>query len=593
MNHVEEIKNNLDIVEIISNYIDLNKSGSNFKARCPFHNEKTASFMVSREKQIFHCFGCDKGGDVISFIQEYEGVSFKEALKILAEKANIVLPEYSGERKENYSRIYEINKLATEFYQKKILENKVTSKKVLEYLANRKISKESINKWQLGLSGENWDELYNFLINKKYNKEEILKAGLILKKRDGSGYLDRFRKRLMFPIFDTQGRIVAFTSRTLSGIAYNEEDIGGKYINSPQTVVFDKSKILYGWHLSKDAIRKKKYVIVVEGNMDVIAASQTKANNAIAVSGTSLTIDQIKLIKRYTDNIIFAFDGDNAGSRAVFRGISLGWQEEMNLKVLLLPKGKDPADVIRGNDNNWYNALKKSIPVMDYYFQRILSGVDLSRSDHKKIAVQKILPIIKFLKNNIEQIHYLKILSNKLDIPLNILEKDLNEAESFLDNKKHNNSIYNNKKNKINRSIVEKILSIAFYKKDFLEILIADIKLNMIMDPWRGLYEKVIIYYTKHQDLDNFIDKEELSEEEKKIWIELSLLGEKDNANINIDELKKNWILLIKKLKTDYFNNKREELIQKLKQSELSNNIEIQDKLVHKINLINNKIQKL
>ncbi len=593
MNHVEEIKNNLDIVEIISNYIDLNKSGSNFKARCPFHNEKTASFMVSREKQIFHCFGCDKGGDVISFIQEYEGVSFKEALKILAEKANIVLPEYSGERKENYSRIYEINKLATEFYQKKILENKVTSKKVLEYLANRKISKESINKWQLGLSGENWDELYNFLINKKYNKEEILKAGLILKKRDGSGYLDRFRKRLMFPIFDTQGRIVAFTSRTLSGIAYNEEDIGGKYINSPQTVVFDKSKILYGWHLSKDAIRKKKYVIVVEGNMDVIAASQTKANNAIAVSGTSLTIDQIKLIKRYTDNIIFAFDGDNAGSRAVFRGISLGWQEEMNLKVLLLPKGKDPADVIRGNDNNWYNALKKSIPVMDYYFQRILSGVDLSRSDHKKIAVQKILPIIKFLKNNIEQIHYLKILSNKLDIPLNILEKDLNEAESFLDNKKHNNSIYNNKKNKINRSIVEKILSIAFYKKDFLEILIADIKLNMIMDPWRGLYEKVIIYYTKHQDLDNFIDKEELSEEEKKIWIELSLLGEKDNANLNIDELKKNWILLIKKLKTDYFNNKREELIQKLKQSELSNNIEIQDKLVHKINLINNKIQKL
>ena len=593
MNHVEEIKNNLDIVEIISNYIDLNKSGSNFKARCPFHNEKTASFMVSREKQIFHCFGCDKGGDVISFIQEYEGVSFKEALKILAEKANIVLPEYSGERKENYSRIYEINKLATEFYQKKILENKVTSKKVLEYLANRKISKESINKWQLGLSGENWDELYNFLINKKYNKEEILKAGLILKKRDGSGYLDRFRKRLMFPIFDTQGRIVAFTSRTLSGIAYNEEDIGGKYINSPQTVVFDKSKILYGWHLSKDAIRKKKYVIVVEGNMDVIAASQTKANNAIAVSGTSLTIDQIKLIKRYTDNIIFAFDGDNAGSRAVFRGISLGWQEEMNLKVLLLPKGKDPADVIRGNDNNWYNALKKSIPVMDYYFQRILSGVDLSRSDHKKIAVQKILPIIKFLKNNIEQIHYLKILSNKLDIPLNILEKDLNEAESFLDNKKHNNSIYNNKKNKINRSIVEKILSIAFYKKDFLEILIVDIKLNMIMDPWKGLYEKVIIYYTKHQDLDNFIDKEELSEEEKKIWIELSLLGEKDNANINIDELKKNWILLIKKLKTDYFNNKREELIQKLKQSELSNNIEIQDKLVHKINLINNKIQKL
>ena len=593
MNQVEEIKNNLDITEVISNYIDLKQLGSNFKARCPFHNEKTASFMVSKEKQIWHCFGCDKGGDIISFLQEYEGISFREALTILAEKANIALPEYSGQKKEDYKRMYEINKLTSEFYEKKLKENNKVVKKVKEYLTNRKITEESIEKWQLGLSGESWDELYNYLKNKEYEEEEILKAGLILKKRDGQGYVDRFRKRLMFPLRDTQGRTVAFTSRTLVNIAYQEEEFGGKYINSPQTVIYDKSKILYGWSLAKDALRQKKYIIIVEGNMDAIAASQTKANNVLAVSGTALTKEQIKLIKRYTDNIIFAFDGDNAGSRAVLRGISLGWQEEMNLKVLILPAGKDPADIIKENEDNWYRLLKDSLPVMDYYFQRILAGVDLERADHKKIAVQKLLPIIKFLKNNIEQVHYLKILEKKLDIPLHILEKDLEKSKSFLENKQHNNSLYYEQKKRVRRSLIEKILSIAFYKKEFLEKLIADIELEMIIEPWKTLYEKIIIYYTKYQNLDNFIEQAELNEEERKIWIELSLLGEKDNFDINDKELQHNWELLVKRLKRDYLNKERDKLIQELKQAEISQEKELEDKLVHKINLINNRIQKV
>ena len=593
MNQIEEIKNNLDITEVISNYIDLKQLGSNFKARCPFHNEKTASFMVSKEKQIWHCFGCDKGGDIISFLQEYEGISFREALTILAEKANIALPEYSGQKKEDYKRMYEINKLTSEFYEKKLKENNKVVKKVKEYLTNRKITEESIEKWQLGLSGESWDELYNYLKNKEYEEEEILKAGLILKKRDGQGYVDRFRKRLMFPLRDTQGRTVAFTSRTLVNIAYQEEEFGGKYINSPQTVIYDKSKILYGWSLAKDALRQKKYIIIVEGNMDAIAASQTKANNVLAVSGTALTKEQIKLIKRYTDNIIFAFDGDNAGSRAVLRGISLGWQEEMNLKVLILPAGKDPADIIKENEDNWYRLLKDSLPVMDYYFQRILAGVDLERADHKKIAVQKLLPIIKFLKNNIEQVHYLKILEKKLDIPLHILEKDLEKSKSFLENKQHNNSLYYEQKKRVRRSLIEKILSIAFYKKEFLEKLIADIELEMIIEPWKTLYEKIIIYYTKYQNLDNFIEQAELNEEERKIWIELSLLGEKDNFDINDKELQHNWELLVKRLKRDYLNKERDKLIQELKQAEISQEKELEDKLVHKINLINNRIQKV
>ncbi len=593
MSHIEEIKNSLDITEVISNYIDIQQVGGNFKARCPFHNEKTASFMVSKEKQIYHCFGCDKGGDIISFIQEYEGLNFNEALKILADKAGISLPEYKGQKKEDYSRVYEINKLATEFYKNKLKENNEVVKKVKEYLNNRKIKEESISKWELGLAGESWDSLYNYLKNKEYKEEEILKAGLILKKRDGQGYIDRFRKRLMFPIKDAQGRTVGFTSRTLAKIAYNEETFGGKYINSPQTVIYDKSKILYGWSLAKDIIRQKKYIIIVEGNMDAIAISQTKANNVVAVSGTALTKEQIKLIKRYTNNVIFAFDGDNAGSRAVFRGISLGWEEEMNLKILILPNGKDPADIIKENEDNWYNLLKNSLPVMDYYLQRILAGIDINRADHKKIAVEKLLPIIKFLKSNIEQIHYLKILADKLNIPLHILEKDLEGTKSFLDDKQNNNSIYNEQRKEIVRSLIEKILSMAFFKKELLEKLIDDIDLEMMIEPWKTLYEKIIIYYTKHQNLDNFIDQADLNEAERKAWIELSLLGEKDNLDTDNKDLYYNWELLINKLKKDYYNKERDMLIQELKQAEISKDKELEDKVVHKINLINSKIQKI
>jgi len=244
-------------------------------------------------------------------------------------------------------------------------------KKTLKYLDKRHVKHGSIINWELGLSPESWDGLLKYLVTEGYKEDDIFTAGLIVKKKDGSGYVDRFRKRLMFPLFDTQGRVVAFTSRSLSGIVYDEEEFGGKYVNSPQTPVYDKSKMLYGWHFAKDTIRQKKYLIVVEGNMDVVAAHQTSAKNTVAVSGTALTAEHIKLIKRYANNVILAFDGDAAGSRASFRSIALCWKEDMNVKILVLPKGKDPADIIKSNPDEWLQFIKDSIPVMDYYFKRI------------------------------------------------------------------------------------------------------------------------------------------------------------------------------------------------------------------------------
>lgn len=596
MNPVEEIKNRLDIIEVISNYITLNQVGTNFRARCPFHNEKTPSFMVSKEKQIWHCFGCDKGGDSISFVQEYEGVEFAEALKILAAKAGIPLSDYRSQVKVDYSYLYEINKLAVEFYQNKLNDESETSKKVLEYLANRNISQASIQTWQLGLSSVEWDELYKYLVNKGFQDEQIFQAGLIVKKKDGSGYVDRFRKRLMFPIYDSQGRAVAFTSRILTGIAYDDEEYGGKYVNSPQTVVYDKSKILYGWHLAKDAIRQKKYLIIVEGNLDAIATHQAGTLNTVAVSGTALTNDHLKLIKRYTNNVILAFDGDQAGSRASFRSVVLGWKSEMNLKILLLPQDKDPADIVKEDAKQWINLVKKSIPVMDYYFHRIVAGVDLSRADHKKIAIEKLLPIIKFLKSKIEQVHYLQLLSTKLQIPLELLQQDLEATKSFLDNqpapafkvgqsvKEHKDSIL---------LLTEQLLSIGLYKENYLEKIISEIEPEAVDEALQSLYRKVIIYYTKHQNLTNFKDYSELDNSEQSDWIRLSLLGEKDYSGFSDKDLNKDFNTLIHRLKHHHLNIERQGLIQELRQAEVSNDNVKQDILIHKINIINKEINKL
>ncbi|OGY94058.1 MAG: DNA primase [Candidatus Komeilibacteria bacterium RIFOXYC1_FULL_37_11] len=592
MNPVEEIKSKLDIVDIISSYINLQSANGNFKAVCPFHNEKTPSFMVSREKQIWHCFGCDKGGDVIGFVQEYEGIDFKEALRILAEKANVPLVNFQSAVKEDNSRLYQINEKASDFFCSILETDSEASRKTLGYLQGRQIKDSSIKEWRLGLSSESWDGLLKHLTTTGYREEDIFKAGLIVKKKDGSGYVDRFRKRLMFPLADTQGRIVAFTSRSLAGIIYNEEEQGGKYVNSPQTAIYDKSKTLYGWHLAKETMRKKKYLIVVEGNMDTIAVHQTSAKNTVAVSGTALTLDHIKLIKRYVNNVILSFDGDAAGSRASFRSIALCWQEDMNVKILVLPKGKDPADVVKDNPDEWLQLIKNSMPVMDYYFKRIFQAIDISRADHKKVAVQKLLPVIKYI-NKIEQSHYLKKLSEKLSVPLHILEQGLEDIDPFL--AKQDEVIQKNVQDKKNSLslLSEKILIITFFKNQYLEKMITELDPEMISEALQGLYKKVIVYYTKHQNLEKFGDFEELSPTEKEDWIRLVMSGAVYYENFKETDIANDFQNFVSRIKREYLENKRNILIGQLRQAELSDDHLKQDDLSHQINLINKEVYKL
>jgi len=311
-NNVEEIKSRLNIVDIVGEYVRLTKAGSHWKGLCPFHNEKSPSFMVNEEKQIFHCFGCAKGGDVFSFVQEIESMEFREVLKILAEKAGVQLEEYKGGQvTDNKKRILEALELATKFYETQLWKG-VGKEGIMQYLHTRGLSDESIQNFRLGYAPNGWDNISKFLLDRGYNLSEIEKTGLLVKKENGSGYYDRFRDRIMFPITDVMGNVIGYSARVAPG----GDESQAKYVNTPETLVYHKGKALYGLSYAKSEIKKKNYVLLVEGNMDVIASAQAGIINTVAVSGTALTGDQITMLKRYTENIAMLFDMDSAGQLA-------------------------------------------------------------------------------------------------------------------------------------------------------------------------------------------------------------------------------------------------------------------------------------
>ena len=300
---VDEIKSKVDIVEIIQEYIQLKPAGANWKAPCPFHNEKTPSFMVSRDKQIFHCFGCGEGGDIFTFVQKIENIDFPEALKILAEKAGVKLKKIDPTLVSQKTKLMDICHLAAEFFHKALTSSK-EGQISRDYIAKRKLSPQTLADFKIGYAPDSWDLLLNLLRKKGYKDNDIFLAGLVVKNDRGQLY-DRFRQRLMFPIFDQHGNIVGFTGRILDA---SKENQGGKYVNTPQTLIYNKSLIAYGLDKAKSEIKKQDLVVVVEGNMDVIASHQAGIKNVIASSGTALTLEQLKILQRYSNNLALAFD---------------------------------------------------------------------------------------------------------------------------------------------------------------------------------------------------------------------------------------------------------------------------------------------
>lgn len=420
---VDKIKERLNIVDLLSSYIKLEKAGKNMKARCPFHNEKTPSFFISPDRDSYYCFGCGAKGDIFTFVQEFEGLDFFGALKLLAERTGVELARENPEQRNEKETIFNVLEAAAQFFES----NLPKSSSALKYLEKRGLTEKTIKDWRIGFVGipsaDGWHALYEYLSNRKFTDNEIEQAGLI--KRTDKGYYDRFRGRIIFPIRDSAGRVVGFTGRILP-----EADDGktAKYLNSPETAVFNKSRILYGFDLAKLAIKKFDYSVIVEGQMDIIMSHQFGFNNVVATSGTALTPEHLTLLRRISNKVIMAFDADKAGVSAATKAWQLALSLGMEVKIAEFKDGKDPADVLLKNKEDFKEALRGSMHIIDFHLSKILT----ENLDERKMGAavrERILPFLALIESSIEKSFFVKKISEKTKIDEKAIWEDLKKVK--------------------------------------------------------------------------------------------------------------------------------------------------------------------
>jgi DNA primase len=421
----DEIKARLNIVDVIGGYVRLEKSGIHWKACCPFHQERTPSFMVNEEKNMWHCFGCGKGGDVFAFIMEIEGLEFREALGMLAERAGVELPQYRGDRhdKEAKDRTLEVLELATKFYEAQ-LQGKPGASSIMPYLSGRGLSEESIRTFRLGYAPDGWRHLHDFLIGRGFRPEEMEQAGLVIRKEGSSGYYDRFRDRIIFPIFDIIGRVIGYSARVAPG----GDESQAKYINTPETPVYHKSRALYGLYLAKQAMKQEGATIIVEGNVDVIAMHQAGLKNTVAVSGTALTVEQLSIMKRYGNEVKLFFDMDGAGQKAARRSAELALEQEMTVSIVALTSGKDAADIGKDDPEQLRASVAHTVSAPEYFLNRLLLKYDRTTSDGKRHITEEYAEFLRAVKNPIERAHWVKRLAQDIDMDEKVVVSAVNAA---------------------------------------------------------------------------------------------------------------------------------------------------------------------
>ena len=448
-NVLEDILSRVDIVEVISSCIPLKRAGRNFKTTCPFHHEKTPSFMVSADKQIYHCFGCGESGNAFKFLMSYERLDFPEAVEVLAKKAGVVLPQIRNEDTKSVNlstQLYKINELAANFYENSL--NSPQGDQAKQYLLKRGISEETIKLCKLGFACDKWDSLLTYLRAKNVPISLIEKAGLILPK-DNGGYYDRFRNRVIFPIMDIKSRVLGFGARVLDNSL-------PKYINSPETPVYTKGKNLYGLNLSKESIREKDSVVIVEGQLDFITPFSKGLKNIVASQGTALTVEQIRLLKRYAHDVVMLYDGDQAGQIATLRSLDLLIEEELDARVVNLPSGLDPDSFIRKlGIEAFAERVQKASSIFDYKLAVLKSRFNPAVIENKAKISAGMLETIGKYKNEVVKSEYIKKLSQDLKIDEAAL---LKESKKTGGDKAHNNPEQVTPKKILNINPTEKLL---------------------------------------------------------------------------------------------------------------------------------------
>lgn len=456
-NILEDILSRVDIVELIAGYIPLKRAGRNFKTNCPFHHEKTPSFMVSPDRQIYHCFGCGESGNAFKFLMRYERMEFPEAVETLAKKAGVVLPQTTNNGHQAASistQIYKINELAASFYENNLNSREgVTAR---DYLLKRGITQKSVKLFKLGFAPDRRDTLINHLRAKNIPLGLLEKAGLILAKQ-GGGYYDRFRNRIIFAIFDIKSRIVGFGARALP----SSQDSGGnaslaKYVNSPETSVYVKGKNLYGLNFAKDSIRQNDYAVVVEGYLDCIIPYQEGLQNVAASQGTAFTEEQARLLKRYTANVMVVYDGDKAGEIAALRALDIFIEEGISVKVVSLPGGFDPDSFVRKNGiDKFREKVEAAEDLFDYKLKVLKSRYDIKKIEDKaKVASQMLVTVNKF-RHAVLKSEYIKRLAEELSVKEDALLEELNK---FKDSRVSHHSEKTPARKPININPTEKLL---------------------------------------------------------------------------------------------------------------------------------------
>ncbi len=422
MDDLDLIKQKINIVDLISEYLPLKKAGVNFKAPCPFHQEKTPSFMVSPDRGIWHCFGCQKGGDIFKFLMEREGVDFAEALEILAKRAGVTLKRKNSKEKDKRQRLFDANLKAVQFYHHLLVKHPL-GKVALEYLKKRGLTDQTIEEFNLGYAPNSWESLSGFLKKRGFTTQELIDSGLGVASK--SGCYDRFRGRIMFPLIDIKSQVIAFAGRVL-------DKSEPKYINTPQTAIFDKSNFLFGLNLSKGEVKIKKQLILTEGEMDMIMSYQSGVKNVVASKGTALTQGQVELIKRHADNLLLCFDMDLAGDSASRRGIEMADAAGLNIKVIEIPEGKDPAELASKNIERWQEAVDRAEPIYDYYLRSVSARYNPKTAEGKRKIAEEMIPVLGKITDSFTREHYIQKLAALISTSDELLRKEIGRQGNAL-----------------------------------------------------------------------------------------------------------------------------------------------------------------
>jgi len=577
----EDIKSRLSIEDVIGSYVELKRAGRNWKALSPFSPEKTASFIVSPEKQIWHDFSSGKGGDMFSFIMEVEGLDFKETLDLLARKANLDVDKYKNNNSKGIDkkRIFDLLEDATRFYQVQLK----NSSSALDYvIKNRGFDKKTILEWRIGYSPNTGDALTKYLRGKKYTENELKLSGLVTTRYRGTE--DMFRGRLMIPLCDPSGRVIGFTARHLEN-----DDSSPKYINTPQTVLYDKSRHIFGLHLAKESIRKNGFAVLVEGNLDVITAHQFGFNQVVATAGTAITVYHLKSISRFTPDIRLCFDADKAGVNATQRAIEIASKENIDLNIIDVKEGKDPDELIRRNIDLWTESINTPVYALDWLIEYYKSQINIDTAQGKRRFTSMLMPTLNALSDQVEKDHYLNKLAKLIDVKSLSIETKLDSFSKDTPAKTFNKikNVSRPIKNLVEQKKIEdQYMSLMLIKKtlrEFMDLIEPEMFVN---EEPEELFDKLL----KEPELDTKNGYNKFKEQINYVKI-LSLLYEELYAALDLNELHYEASHLRARIIETYVKTEKLKLSDELRESDSNKTTELLTK-VKKLDELLNKIKE-